>query len=91
MLPEDVFDAALRALAPYHPEFRHGFTNHGAMSADALWELGRGDVILDWVEDYRPRLEPLGVVPEGGPGPDALWPAARGALERFPIWVGAFL
>lgn len=89
-MPKDVYDEALRALAPFHPEFRRGFTNHGAMSADALWELGRGDSVTDWVTKYAERLEPLGSVPEGGPGPDALWPAARGRIERYPMWLGAF-
>jgi hypothetical protein len=89
-MPKDVYDEALRQLAPYHPEFREGLTNHGAMSADALWELGRGALIVDWVESYAERLEPLGRVPEGGPGPDELWPAAGGDIDGFPSWLGAF-
>ena len=50
-------DDALEALADTGPEFGGGLSNHGPMAADALIALGRADLVMPWVEQYKPQLD----------------------------------
>ena len=59
----DVVDEALSVLADTGPEYeafggRISFANHGPMVIDALVAMGRGNAVPDWVERYRPCLDP---------------------------------
>jgi hypothetical protein len=50
-------DEALGLLEDTGPEFSGGLANHGPMAAEALLALGRNDVLIPWVEQYRRRLQ----------------------------------
>src|SRR2546430_17527823 len=50
-------DDALHALEDTGPEFGGGLSNHGPMAAEALIALGRADLVMPWVEQYKPHLD----------------------------------
>ena len=89
----DVVDEALGLLADTGPEYlafdgRVSFANHGPMVVDALCAMGRGDAVLDWVQRYRPRLDPR-------PGSQARieptdWQDALGDFGRVRDWAELF-
>ena len=59
---DQVFDQALGVLGDTGPEYsafggRISFANHGPMVIEALSTMGREGVVLDWAQQYRPRLE----------------------------------
>ena len=87
-LSSDVMDDALERLAPYGPSFRGGLSNHGPMTAEALVSLGHNDMVIDWVEGYRKRLEPRTEATE--PIAPGEWKKALGDRSRLGDWHALF-
>ncbi len=50
-------DEALEILDGTGPEFGGGLSNHGPLAAEALFALGRGDMVIPRVERYKRRLQ----------------------------------
>jgi hypothetical protein len=83
-------DDALTVFAATAPKYGSlGLANHGPMVAEVLAHLGREDAIADWVEHYRPRLEPA-PPPADRPLSEEDWPQALGQEERFGEWLTLF-
>jgi hypothetical protein len=58
------------------------------MAAEALFQLGRGDAVVPWIETYRRRLQP----PPGTSSPidRTSWREALGDFRRVGDWVAFF-
>jgi hypothetical protein len=58
------------------------------MAAEALFQLGRGDAVVPWIERYRRRLQP----PPGTSSPidRTSWREALGDFRRVGDWVAFF-
>lgn len=81
-------DEALDLLRDTGPEFGGGFSNHGPMAAEALFQLERGDAVVPWIERYRRRLQPA---PSTSSQVDrASWREALGDFRRAGDWVAFF-
>jgi hypothetical protein len=79
----ETIDTALELLQGYGPEFRR-LSNHGPMAAEALLRLGRGEVVVGWVERYRERLDRRPSPRE--PVDRRHWRPALGDFERVADW-----
>lgn len=53
-----MMEPALELLAAYGPDLRNGLTSHAPMAVEALAALGRADVVMPWLEDYRQGMLP---------------------------------
>ena len=84
----DTLDEALDQLSPYGTALANGNFNHAPMVAEALCALGRPDMVLPWLERYRPRM--LSRPPCGETIAAAQWRAALGKRERFADWSELF-
>lgn len=81
-------DEALGLLRDTGPEFAGGLSNHGPMAAEALFELGRGEAVIPWIERYRKRLQPR---PESSNSLDrASWRESLGDFRRAGDWAAFF-
>ena len=90
---DQVFDQALGVLGDTGPEYsafggRISFANHGPMVIEALSTMGREGVVLDWAQQYRPRLE-------GRPESRARilsseWREALADMSRLRDWADLF-
>lgn len=56
---------ALDRLRDTGPEYEEILANHGPMGAEALVQLGRGDEVPHWVEQYKSKLSPRPGVTRG--------------------------
>ncbi len=81
------YDDALRILSGTSPE-SGGRPNHGAMIAAALIEMGRGDVVMPWIQRYRHQLESR--LPVQSAIERHNWQFALGAMGRSADWVVFF-
>ncbi len=81
-------DEALEVLDGTGPEFGGGLSNHGPMAAEALFALGRGDMVIPWVERYKRRLQdhPEARDPISGES----WREALGDISRVGDWIAFF-
>jgi hypothetical protein len=81
-------DDALHALQDTGPEFGGGLSNHGPMAAEALIALGRSDLVMPWVEQYKPSLDahPAGRRPISRDD----WREALGDARRVGDWIAFF-
>jgi Questin oxidase-like len=65
-----------------------GDPNHGAMAAEALVFLGRDDVVVNWVDRYRQKLD---VMPAATlPVSSNTWREALGHIGRIADWTAFF-
>jgi hypothetical protein len=82
-------DEALERLRGTSPEVAGGGDpNHGPMAAEALVALGRDDVVANWVDRYRQRLD---VMPAAtSPITADTWREALGGIGRFADWTAFF-
>ena len=65
-----------------------GDPNHGPMAAEALVALGRDDVVANWVDRYRQRLD---VMPAAtSPITVDTWREALGDIGRIADWTAFF-
>jgi hypothetical protein len=90
---DGVLDDALELLAGTAPEFDPFnvgvcISNHAPMTAEALCALGRGDVVIPWVERYGKYLTatPPGIEPIA----PAEWRSALGDYARISDWIVFF-
>jgi Questin oxidase-like len=81
-------DDALEALAGTGPEFGGGLSNHGPMAAEALITLGRAELVIPWVEQYKVQLDeaPTGRRPIARDE----WREALGDQSRVGDWIAFF-
>ena len=84
----DTLDEALGRLSPYGAALTNGNFNHAPMVAEALCALGRPDMVLPWIERYRPRMLPRASV--GRSIAATQWREALGQRERFADWSELF-
>ena len=84
----EAMDEALEMLAPYGPSYRGGLSNHGPMAVEALTALGRDELVKDWVENYRRRLEPRPAATERVSAEG--WRDALGDKARVRDWEDLF-
>ena len=78
-------DEAYERLHRTGPEFNDYLSNHGPMASEALAQLGLGEHVHHWLDDYTDQLEerPTGssrIAPEDVPG-------ALGDPARFGDWL----
>ena len=90
---DDVFDEALGVLADTGPEYeafggRISLANHGPMVIDAISAMGRDDVVLEWAQRYRPRLEARPAQRRRISPSD--WSDALGDMSRVRDWADLF-
>jgi hypothetical protein len=84
-----VIDEALERLRGMGTEVAGGGDpNHGPMAAEALVALGRDEVVANWVERYRPRLDVMPAVTS--PITVATWREALGDIGRIADWTAFF-
>ncbi|GAA0973500.1 questin oxidase family protein [Acrocarpospora macrocephala] len=86
--PPDRLLDALDRLRGTGVEFAGFLANHGPMAAEALIAMGAGDVVPDWVDAYRAKLEPE--PPAGRPIKADEWRSATGDMRRLGDWVATF-
>lgn len=81
-------DEMLDLLSFASAELVNGNANHGPMASEALFALGREDVVLPWVDEYRKRLtyRPSPSLPI----PPEEWREYLGARERLGDWIELF-
>jgi hypothetical protein len=83
-----VLDEAYERLHTTGPEFNGYLSNHGPMASEALVQLGLGEHVHDWLDDYSSRLEPR---PSGR---SRITPSdvdeALGDPRRFGDWLDYF-
>ncbi len=83
------FDEALERLRGTGTELAgRGAPNHGPMAAEALTALGRDDVVVEWVDRYRQKLQAM-------PAPTSPVTVetsreALGAIDRVGDWAAFF-
>ena len=65
-----------------------GDPNHGPMAAEALVALGRDDVLGNWVDRYRQRLDLM--PPAASPVTVDTWREALGDIGRIADWSAFF-
>jgi hypothetical protein len=65
-----------------------GDPNHGPMAAEALVALERDDVVGNWVDRYRQRLDLMPAA--ASPVTADTWREALGDIRRTPDWVAFF-
>ena len=84
-----VIDEALERLRGTGTEVAGGGDpNHGPMAAEALVALGRDDVVANWVDRYRQRLD---VMPAAtSPITVDTWREALGDIGRIADWTAFF-
>ena len=81
-------DEMLDTLSFAGAELVNGNANHGPMAAEALFELGREDAVVPWIDGYRSRL-----VYKPAPSlaiPRDEWREYLGVRERLGDWVQFF-
>ena len=81
-------DEMLDSLSFAGAELVNGNANHGPMAAEALFELGREDAVVPWIDGYRNRLMYK-------PAPSVAirrdeWRECLGVRERLGDWVQFF-
>ena len=81
-------DEMLDSLSFAGAELVNGNANHGPMAAEALFELGREDGVVPWIDGYRSRLMYK-------PAPSVAirrdeWRECLGVRERLGDWVQFF-
>src|SRR5258707_8295810 len=81
-------DAALERFAGTGPEFGGGLSNHGPMAAEALIALGRAELVIPWVEQYKVQLD--GFPAAHRPIAKDEWREALGDHRRVGDWVAFF-
>ena len=57
-------DEALAILHRTGPELAGGNSNHDPMVAEALYTLGRPDLVMPWIEGYKSRCAKCACEPE---------------------------
>ncbi len=81
-------DEMLDTLSFAGAELVNGNANHGPMAAEALFELGREEAVVPWIDGYRSRLvykpEPSLAIRHDD------WPEYLGNRERLGDWVQFF-
>ncbi len=81
-------DEMLDTLSFAGAELVNGNANHGPMAAEALFELGREDAVVPWIDGYRSRLvyrpEPSLAIRHDD------WREHLGDRERLGDWVQFF-
>lgn len=88
MTHSSVLDEAFERFARTGPEFGPGLSNHGPMGSEALFALGRPDVVLRWSEWYAPRLREQ--VRPASQINHSEWREALGRIELVGDWVVLF-
>lgn len=84
-----VIDEALERLRGTGTEVAGGGDpNHGPMAAEALVALGRDDVVANWVDRYRQRLDVMPAVTS--PITVDTWREALGDIGRIADWAAFF-
>ena len=81
-------DEMLESLSFAGAELVNGNANHGPMAAEALFEFGREDAVVPWIDAYRSRL-----VYRPSPSlaiPREEWREYLGVRERLGDWVQFF-
>ena len=85
---EITIDEMLDTLSFAGAELVNGNANHGPMAAEALFELGREDAVVPWIDGYRSRLvykpEPSLAIRHDD------WREYLGNRERLGDWVQFF-
>lgn len=81
-------DEMLDTLSFAGAELVNGNANHGPMAAEALFELGREDAVVPWIDAYQSRLvyRPSPSLPISSDE----WRECLGARERLGDWVQFF-
>ena len=81
-------DDALLVLHKTGPEFAGGLSNHGPMAADALFALGRAELVMPWVERYVRELDVHPQARRSIVRDD--WRGALGDHRRVGDWIAFF-
>ncbi len=81
-------DVMLDLLSFAGAELVNGNANHGPMAAEALFELGRDDAVVPWIDNYRKRLmyrpSPSLAIPREE------WREYLGVRDRLGDWIAFF-
>ena len=81
-------DEMLDTLSFAGAELVNGNANHGPMAAEALFELGREDAVVPWIDGYRSRLMYKPVPSLAIPRNE--WRDYLGVRERLGDWIQFF-
>ena len=78
-------DEMLDTLSFAGAELVNGNANHGPMATEALFELGREEAVVPWIDGYRDRLlyrpSPSLAIPRDG------WQDCLGVRDRLGDWI----